>query len=123
MDYQITLMYPTHVEKTVTRADLPAEYAQLKTANAPNVSWGEDTDRSLIVQVADDYCVVSMASDDDYFYLQTSDDDELVTIIMGGVDGQVPKGALVDRELGLEALLRVDDWPALLTEYTWVSAY
>jgi len=53
---------------------------------------------------------------------QTSDD-ELVTTIMGGVDGQVHKGTLVDRELGLEALLRVDDWPALLTEYTWVSSY
>ena len=123
MDYQITLMHPAYVEKTVTRADLPAAYAKLKAGNAPNVSWGEDTDRSLIVQVADDYCVVSMASDDDYFYLRTSDDDELVTIIMGGVDGLVPKGALVDRRLGLEALLLVDDWPALLTEYMWVRAY
>jgi hypothetical protein len=75
----------------------------------------------VIVQVADDYSVVTLGIDDTFYWLQTSDDDELVTVQIGGTDGEVPRGALIPRESGLKVLLRVDDLPALRTEYMWVE--
>ena len=43
-------------------------------------------------------------------------------MLMGDVDAEVPKGAIVARDLGLEVLLRVGDLPALRTDYMWVEA-
>jgi hypothetical protein len=121
MDYLVTVMYPEHSERTVNGEALPAAYAALKGTEA-NVSWGQEGSDSLILQVADDYCVITGTFDGGYYYLQTSDDDELVPVLMGDVDAEVPKGAIVPRELGLEVLLRVDDLPALRTDYMWVEA-
>jgi hypothetical protein len=90
--------------------------------NSPSVTWGDISEGGVvIVQVADDYSVVTLGIDDTFYWLQTSDDDELVTVQIGGTDGEVPRGALIPRESGLKVLLRVDDLPALRTEYMWVE--
>lgn len=121
MDYQVTVMYPKHSVRTVTEAGLPTAYAGLKGTEA-DIMWGEEGGDHLIVQVSNEHCVITGTFDDAYHYLRTSDDDELVPVLMGDVDAQVPKGAIVDRELGLEVLLRVGDLPALRTDYMWVEA-
>ena len=122
MTYEIDLMHPGHKAWTVTREELPAAYADLKEGNSPSVTWGDISDGGVvIVQVADDYSVVTLGVDDTFYWLQTSDDDEPVTVEIGGTDGEVPRGALVPRELGLEVLLRVDNLAALRTDYMWAE--
>lgn len=123
MDYQVTVMYPSHSVRTVTAADLPTTYAALKGTEANIMwDWGEEGGDCLILQVSNDYCVITGTFNDCCYYLQTSDDDEHVPVLMGDVDAEVPKAAIVDRELGLEVLLRADDLPALRTDYMWVEA-
>lgn len=122
MTYEIALMRPGHKAWVVTRDELPAVYAELEEGNSPSVAWGDISEGGVvIVQVADDYSVATLGVDDTFYWLQASDDDEPVTVEIGGTDGEVPRGALVPRELGLEVLLRVDDLAALRTDYMWVE--
>lgn len=122
LSYEIDLMAPPYGKRIVSGEELPAVYAELKQAASPSVTWGSMDDGAvLIVAVGDDYSVVTMGADDTFYYLQTKDDDEPVTVDMGGTDGEVPGGAIVPRELGLEVLLRADDFTALRTDYMWVE--
>lgn len=122
MGYTIELFAPTHETRTVALDELPDEYAALKQANSPTVSWeSPDDSEVVIVSVGEDYSVVTLKAEETWYWLQTSDDDEPVEVDMGGTEGSVPRGAIAPRETGLEVLKNADDFAKLRTEHTWVE--
>lgn len=119
MEYLIDVQFPES-ETTVTVAELPGAYANLKGSRSYGVTitWNDGGDDVLIVAVADEYCVITMKTDESWYYLVVSDDEEKVSVDMAG-DADIPGKAVSPRELGLTVLQRADDFPGLLTDYRW----
>lgn len=119
MQYLVDVRYPEHRKTTVTADELPDAYAGLKEADSPSVVWNDGGDDVLIVVVGDDHAVISLKSEETWYYLTVSGDEEEVEVDMGGTDSYVPRKALAPRELGLTVLQRAGDLPGLRTDYSW----
>ncbi len=117
MNYDIQVMFPES-ETTVTGAELPDAYAKLEGVGA-TVTWNNYGRDVLIVAVDGDDCVISLKSDETWYYLTVGDDEETVPFDMGGTDSEVPAKAVVPRPLGLTVLQRAADLPGLRTDYMW----
>lgn len=121
MEYLVTVDDEDRDEFTVTDKELPAAYADLEEGQSPTVTWNDGGDEVIIVAVNDDYCVITLMSDDTWYYLTVSDDAEEVPAYLGETEARVPRGALAPRDLGLTVLLRADDLPGLRTDYSWTA--
>lgn len=119
MQYLVDARNPRHEITPVTADELPDAYANLAERDGATVLWNDGGDDMLIVAVGDDHCVISLKSDETWYYLTVSGDEEQVEVDMGGTDSYVPRKALAPRALGLTVLQRADDLPGLRTDYTW----
>ncbi len=92
-----------------------AAYAHFTEISSATVTRN-DGDDVLIVAVGDQHCVITLKSDETWYWLFVSDDAREVYTTMGGIDAEVPRKALARRELGLAVLLRADDLSGLRTD-------
>jgi hypothetical protein len=121
VEYLVRVDEPELKKTLVTEEELPAAYADLTEASSATVTWNDGGDPVLIVAVGDENSVITLKSDNTWYWLTVSDDDEGVYTTMGGLDGEVPRKTLAPRELGLTVLLRADDLPGLRADYTWTE--
>jgi hypothetical protein len=121
MEYLVAADYPKRERTCVTETELPAAYARLTEISSATVTFNDGGDDVLIVAVGDQHCVITLKSDESWYWLSISDEDEELFTNMGGLNGEVPRKALAPRELGLTVLLRADDLPGLRTDYIWTE--
>lgn len=130
MEYSIRIATPSRRGQVVTREDLPRAYEDLRGSDpsgtdSPTITWNDGADWSgsesgvLIVGVNDAWSMITLLTDGTEHRLTVSNDDEKVDVVMEGESFELPRKVLAPRELGLEVLLKAEDVPALLTEYTW----
>lgn len=121
MDYKLETYRPFHRVTTLSREDLIEIYPKLEWNKAPAIVWNDDGDQVIIVGVGDKYSIISLLSDFTWYYLIGGPDGDLVEIELCGQESWVPRGAIVNRQLGLEVLLKVGTFASLLSEYTWTE--
>ncbi len=110
---------PVRQERTLDAGEIETVYRSLAPGTSATFTWNDLGDDVVIVSVAADHSTVSMLHDETWYYLTTSDSDEEVEVDMAGQKATVPRGAVLDRDLGLEVLRQVGDLPRLLAAYSW----
>lgn len=130
MEYSIRVATPGRRGNTVTRDELPRAYEELRGTDprgidSPTVTWNDGADWSgsgtgvIIAAVNDKWSRVTLMTEGTEHQLVISDDDEVISVKMEGEYFDVTRNTLAPRETGLEILLRAEDIPGLLTDYTW----
>ena len=112
---------PGHRERVVEPGDLESTYRRASGASSPTFTWNDLGDDLVIVSVGDDYSIVSMMTDDTWFYLRGSGPDEAMAVTMAGQEATVPGSAVLERAQGLEVLKQVDDFARLRSEHSWME--
>jgi hypothetical protein len=119
MQYLLEVRCPEVKATTVTWAELPGVYANLKQAEYPAVVWNDCGDDVLIVAVGDDYSVTSMLTEATWYWLVVSHEDEEVFVYLTETGEHVPRKAMAPRDVGLAILQRANDFPGLRSDYMW----
>jgi hypothetical protein len=91
-EYLVRVDYPKRQRTRVTEKEprlMPA--TEISSAT---VTWNDGGDDVLIVAVGDQHCVITLKSDETWYWLFVSDDAGEVYTAMGGIDAEVPRKAL-----------------------------
>jgi hypothetical protein len=112
---------PQHRKSDIGLAELDSIYEQARAADSPTFTWNDLGDDVLVVAVGDDYSVVSMLTQNTWFFLRGPEAEGDVDVVMAGHPATVPKCAVLERGLGLEVLRRAVDFPNLLSSHSWLE--
>src|SRR5258708_36324965 len=97
---------PQHRESDIGIDELNSTYERARATDSPTFTWNDLGDDVLIVSVGDDHSVVSMLTQDTWFFLRGSESEGEVEVVMAGHPATVPQSAPLERGLGLHVLLR-----------------
>jgi hypothetical protein len=110
---------PAHRTQMVAMQDLPRVYRDATEELSPSFTWNDCGDEVLIVTLGDDYSTVTMLNKGTFYNLAISDSDEPAEILVSGDVTTWPEGQILPREMGLEVLLRAEDFQSVVRDYTW----
>ncbi|MBO1336303.1 hypothetical protein [Streptomyces sp. VRA16 Mangrove soil] len=112
---------PTYERRTVSVQEAVQAYRELPVNTSAAFSWNDCEEECLIVGVEPEFSTVTMGRDRSFWNLRISEDDEPVEIRLGADDHMWPRGCVLPRDMGLELLLKVDEFDSLFHEYSWAE--
>jgi hypothetical protein len=118
-DFALETSNPRQKERVIAPDELPEVYRSVSGAELPVFTWNDLGDDVLIVVVGDDWSLVTMKSDETFYNLVLSDDESPWEVEIVGGESIFPAGARLPRELGLEVLLKADDFARLKVDHMW----
>ncbi len=110
---------PTYSTREVQLSDLPEIWRSLPRERCFGFTWNDSGDEVIIVSVCDGYSTVSIVHDDTFYDLAISPEDGWREIEVLGEWRPWPVRSILPRDMGLEVLLRCDEFDILRREFSW----
>ncbi|GLY05508.1 MULTISPECIES: hypothetical protein [Actinoplanes] len=105
--------------REITLAELPGVWSELPSDDCFGLTWNDSGDDVIIVSVYDTYSTVTIGHDDTFYDLALSTDEGTQGAVVMGEWVEWPTRSILPRDMGLTVLLKGNDFPSLLQEYTW----
>ncbi|MFC5172650.1 hypothetical protein [Streptomyces mutomycini] len=121
MTVQFEVWNPARSERTIGLDEVREAYRSLPDGISAIFTWNDCEEECLIVAVEPEFSVVTMGCDASFWNLKISDDTEEVEISMGADDFTWARGCLLPRDMGVEVLLKAEDFASLFWEYSWAD--
>ena len=123
MDAGVTveILTPSYERSEVPLSALPDVFRSIPQRSSLGLTLGDGEDDCVIVTVEPEFSTVTALRGRTFYNLQIVDDQDDVLIMVGGEEISWPKGCLLPREMGLEALVEAEDREVMWSRHTWVA--
>ncbi|MGW1008079.1 hypothetical protein [Streptomyces sp. NPDC002520] len=112
---------PAYERRTISLEEAVEAYRNLPVEVSASFSWNDCEEECLIVGVEPEFSTVTMGRDRSFWNLKVSEDEEKVEIRLGADDFMWPRGGILPRDMGLELLMKVNEFDSLFLEYSWAE--